>query len=664
MSANKHFFNKNILFLVAIFFILIVLARIVYSYNKVEAYKLQYAKKEAQSLKDYSMAHRKYYQNLYLDNIIPLDEETLQGLPAYSSRPISKTFSEENNFDIRVKTVSDRARNPKNSADKLEMQAINYLKANKNKEDYFDGSDEKLYQYAYALRIEQKCLVCHGEKSKAPIFIQENYDKSYDYKLGEVRGIVSIQLPKETLNAFFSHFFYSSVVYDALLLFLLFAFIMYLLYKFKSINDLLEVKVNKKTLEIQKSNENLEKLLVTDRLTHLLNRQKLIEDVALSVDSSSRHLALLNIDRFKEINDFYGHAIADKILQEIANLLDTTCKKNSSTIYKLPSDEYAIYTTQEITSKEFEKHISLVINIINETKFNIEANSIHVSISCGIASNVKPLILKADMALQKAKATRMDLNVYDNSLSVEDTIKNNIKGLALLKKAIADDNIVPHFQAIYNLKTDKIEKYECLARILKDDGTVIAPYFFLDIAMKSKLYPAVTKSIIKKSFAYFEDKEYEFSINLSIEDVLHVETVEFIMKALSEFKNPQNIVFEILESEEIENYTELEEFIHQVKAFGCKVAIDDFGSGYSNFSHIMKLHVDYLKIDASLVKNILVDENSRKITQTIVTFAHSLGLKTIAEYVEDEESLKMLQEMQSDYAQGYFIHKPSPDTVS
>ena len=661
MTTNKHFFNKNILYFVAIFFVLIVLARIVYSYNKVEAYQLQYAKKEAQSLKDYSMVHRKYYQNLYIDEIIPLNEKSLQGLPAYSSREISSIFSEQNNFDIRVKTVSDRARNPKNTADKLEMQAINYLKANQTVHEYFDDSDEKTYQYAYALRIEQKCLLCHGEKRKAPVFIQEKYDKSYNYKLGEVRGIVSIQLPKETLNKFFSHFFYSSVVYDALLLFLLFTFIMYLLYKFKSINGLLEAKVNIKTLEILKNNENLEKLLITDRLTNLLNRQKLIEDVASSIDSSSRHLALLNIDRFKEINDFYGHVIADKILQEIADLLASTCK---GTVYKLPSDEFAIYTTNEITSKEFQERISAVIKMINETKFNIEEYSIYVSISCGIASNIKPLILKADMALQKAKATRVDLNVYDNSISVENTIKNNIKGLSLLKKSIAEDRIVPYFQAIYNLKTSKIEKYECLARIIKNDGSVVAPYFFLDIAMKSKLYPAVTKSMIKKSFAYFEDKEYEFSINISIEDVLHVETVEFIFDALSHFKNPQKVVFEILESEKVENYEELEEFILKVKDFGCKVAIDDFGSGYSNFSHIMNLHVDYLKIDASLVKNILVDENSRKITQTIINFAHNLGLKTIAEYVEDEESLKLLQEMQSDYAQGYIIHKPSESIVS
>ncbi len=663
MSVDNKFFNKNILYFISIFFIILVLTRISYSYVNVKEYELEYAKKEAESLRDYSMAHRKYYQNLYINKVIHLDETTLKGLPAYSSRPISEVFSKNNSFNIKAQTVSDRARNPENSADSLELKAIEYFKADENTKEYFSEDDEKLYQYAYALRIEQKCLQCHGEKSQAPKFIQEKYDKSYGYKLGEVRGILSIQLPKETLNNFFRHFFYYSIVYDGLLLFLLFIFILYLLKKFKFINNILEIEVDKKTLELYRTNTKLEELLITDRLTSLLNRYKLIEDVAKSKESPSRHLALLNIDRFKEINDFYGHIIADEILKEIAVLLKNMCQESNNTIYKLPSDEFAIHTTREITSKEFEMQISKVIELINQRKFEIEEYSIYISMSCGIASNVVPLILKADMALQQAKTTRVDVNVYDNSISVEDTIKSNIKGLALLKRAISDDRIVPYFQAIYNLENSKIEKYECLARIIQDDGSVIAPYFFLDIAMKSKLYPAVTRSIIEKSFAYFEDKEYEFSINISIEDVLNVDTVNFILKSLSNFKNPQNVVFEILESDKVENYAELEEFIHNIKAFHCKVAIDDFGSGYSNFSHIMKLNVDYLKIDASLVKNILVDENSKKITLTIINFAKNLGMKTIAEYVEDEESLNMLKEMKSDYIQGYYIHKPSANIL-
>jgi len=373
------------------------------------------------------------------------------------------------------------------------------------------------------------------------------------------------------------------------------------------------------------------------------------------------HLALLNIDRFKDINDFYGHTVADEILKEVAALLSGMCKKSTNSIYKLPSDEYAIFTTREITEQEFQKQISMAIDIISKTKFEIDKYNVYITLSCGIASNISPIMLKADMALQKSKHIRENIIVYDNSLSVEGTIKSNIKGLELLNKAIEKDQIVPYFQPIYNLENSKIEKYECLARIVKDNGEVIAPFFFLDIAMKSKLYPEITKKIVEKSFEYFEDRDYEFSINISIEDVLNEDTVVFLFNSLKSFKNPNRVVFEILETDKIENYTILKEFIEDIKAFGCKVAIDDFGSGYSNFSHIMELNIDYLKIDASLVKNILTDANSKKVTQTIINFAKDLEMQTIAEFVEDKESLELLKEMNTDYAQGYYVGKPSED---
>ena len=121
------------------------------------------------------------------------------------------------------------------------------------------------------------------------------------------------------------------------------------------------------------------------------------------------------------------------------------------------------------------------------------------------------------------------------------------------------------------------------------------------------------------------------------------------------------MVFEILESEEINDYLEIQQFIQEVKLLGCKIALDDFGSGYSNFSHVLELNVDYLKIDASLIKNITTNENSKKIIQTIIIFASNLGLQTIAEYVEDEASFNLLKEMGIDFIQGYYIGKPKED---
>lgn len=167
--------------------------------------------------------------------------------------------------------------------------------------------------------------------------------------------------------------------------------------------------------------------------------------------------------------------------------------------------------------------------------------------------------------------------------------------------------------------------------------------------------------MVLKTFAFFKDKDYEFSINLSILDIQNQEILKFILVQIQAFDAPQRIVFEILESHRIENYQEMKGFIKEVKKYGCKIAIDDFGSGYSNFSHIFELNVDYLKIDGSLVKFITTDDSSRVIVKTIVNFASNLGLKTIAEFVEDRDSLELLEKMGVDFVQGYYIGKPSSE---
>jgi EAL domain-containing protein (putative c-di-GMP-specific phosphodiesterase class I) len=189
------------------------------------------------------------------------------------------------------------------------------------------------------------------------------------------------------------------------------------------------------------------------------------------------------------------------------------------------------------------------------------------------------------------------------------------------------------------------------------------PFIFLDIAIKSKLYPEITKAIVTKSFEFFRDKNLEFSINLSIVDIQSKEIMRFIFNKLQGFPQPQKVVFEILETDKIENYEEIKNFIKDIKKYGCKVAIDDFGSGYSNFSHILELNVDFLKIDSSLVKFVTTDENSRVVVKTIINFASNLGLKTIAEFVEDKDSLELLEKMGVDFIQGYYIGKPSSELV-
>lgn len=648
-------FNSKILRIIPIVFLIFGTIKVIYTYFESKERESDFARKNAEVLNSYAIENRLYYQHLFFDGTLELSEKTLPALPAFSSHIISNNFSKNNPLNISVKTVSDRARNSENQADSNELKAIEFFKKNPNQKSYFNNENPELYQYATVLKVENACLKCHGEKENAPLYIQNSYANAYDYKLGEVRGVISIQIPSKNLNNYFFKNFFRSVAYDFILAILLFLGVSFIIRESKKINIALEEKVKEKTNELKNS-------FLYDRLTKLPNRLKLMEDIEQNKDLVHSHLALINIDSFKDVNDLYGYEVGDQLLVLVSKQVRGFCK-DSNIVYKLPNDEFAIFTTSNVSSDEFFKTVHELMEKINEIKFNIAEQSIAISFSCGIASNKASVLVKANTALQIAKKPSRDIVVYENSLNVKEQIVKNASALLLLKNAIKLNQITPYYQPIYNIKTKKIDKYEALARIVTEKGEVIAPFIFLNTAIKSKLYPEITIAMISKSFEFFEDKDFEFSINLSIIDIQNHDTMKFVLNKVQNFKDPSKVVFEILESDKIENYQEIKNFIKDVKKHGCKVAIDDFGSGYSNFSHIFELNVDYIKIDSSLVKFVTTDENSRIIVKTIINFASNLGLKTIAEYVEDKDSLDLLEKMGVDFVQGYYIGKPSAKLI-
>ncbi|MDP1784565.1 MAG: EAL domain-containing protein, partial [Sulfuricurvum sp.] len=189
-------------------------------------------------------------------------------------------------------------------------------------------------------------------------------------------------------------------------------------------------------------------------------------------------------------------------------------------------------------------------------------------------------------------------------------------------------------------------------------GNIVPPMKFLTIAKKTKLYPQITLEVIYQACTLFATRDEEFSINLSDTDIRNPYTVSEIIKTITETGTASRIVFEILESEGIENYDEVAQFITKVKALGAKIAIDDFGTGYSNFENILKLSVDYIKIDGSLIREIIGNRRHRIIVETIIDFAQKIDAMTIAEFVEDVAIYDTLKELGVDYSQGYFTGKP------
>lgn len=426
----------------------------------------------------------------------------------------------------------------------------------------------------------------------------------------------------------------------------------------KTSSDELEDMNLKLTNMVEEKIDEIQIQYYTDSLTHLPNRLKLIKDIS---SSTGLKLALIDINSFNEINDFYGNDIGDKLLISFGDKIDKFGKANNFNVYRVNSDVFAILTDKNTEGKLFIDKVSGLQSNLKHVVFQCDNQRLFINTSIGMAIDEDNLFEKAGMALNYSKLHNKEIQVYYEELSIVKEYENNLAWIKKLNEAIEDDRIVPYFQPIYNNKTCKIEKYEALIRMIDENGKVISPFAFLEISRKAHIYPELTRIMINKSFEKFKDKDFQFSINLLVEDILNTETTALIFKKLDDKNIAKNAVFEIVETEGIENFQEVIEFINTVHSYGSKIAIDDFGTGYSNFKYLTELNVDYIKIDGSIIKNICNDKTSELVTETIVNFAFKLGTDVIAEFVSNKDVYEKVSEMGIDFSQGYYFSEPKPD---
>jgi diguanylate cyclase (GGDEF)-like protein len=404
--------------------------------------------------------------------------------------------------------------------------------------------------------------------------------------------------------------------------------------------------------------KKLDNIANTDSLTGLGSRYKLIQDIS---DSKKPALAILNVDSFSEINDFYGHEKGDYVIIQLASVLNTIIEKTDFYVYHLQGDEFVVFS-KNTDRKTFIQNVDDIAKKISTQSIFVDEEDLYLNLSTAISFEDKEKILStADMALRLAKKENKSVVVYNDDISLNDEYKNNISWTKKIKNAIETDNIIPVFQPIVNNATGKYEKYESLVRLKDEDEKLISPFFFLDISKKTKHYTTITKIMIQKSFDRFKDEDYEFSINLTIEDILDQQINDYIVEMLERYKIGSRLVFEIVESESIEKFEQVHDFIEKVKSYNCKIAIDDFGTGYSNFEYLLKLNADYIKIDGSMIKDIDKSKEAEIVVSTIVGFAKKMGIKTIAEFVENESILEKVKELGIDYSQGYHFSAPKLD---
>jgi len=407
--------------------------------------------------------------------------------------------------------------------------------------------------------------------------------------------------------------------------------------------------------ELVDQREVIEKIATTDTLTNLGNRYKLIQDIESSETPS---IALLDIERFSEINDLYGDSFGDVLIQEVGATIEKLLQdKEIKKLYRLQADVFAILNIS-LSQTDFIENINEMIKKIESLTYEVDGEEVMVQLASSISFEKDDLFITADMALKSAKKRKTSLIIYNEELNLDALYENNIKWTNKLRNAIKSDNLVPYYQAIVNNKTGKWEKYESLVRMIDEDGKIISPFFFLEIAQRTKYYETLTKTVIKKSFDTFKDSDKEISINLTIKDIINPNIQHYLCDMLESYNLDNRLVFEIVESEGIENFDEVIEFIDKVKTHNCKIAIDDFGTGYSNFNYLLKLRADYIKIDGSLIKHLDTDKNAMILVKNIVGFAQELGMMTIAEYVENSTIYEIVKELGIDYSQGYFFSEP------
>ena len=380
--------------------------------------------------------------------------------------------------------------------------------------------------------------------------------------------------------------------------------------------------------------------MFTDNLTNLENREKLLNDL------KDNFVAIININDFKEINDFYGIEAGDKLLKEFGKFLNGFDKT-----YKLSADEYAIISNKPSKLK----HIaSFIINKLKEKTFKVKNDEIKINISVGIGKN----LMEADIALKYAKERKKPIIVYNPNLPVLKEFENNLKWKKIIDEAIKNDGVIPFVQAIIDNKTKLIKKYECLIR-LKHKDKIYTPYFFLEIAKKTYQYETLQKIMIEKCFKKFSNLPYNFSINLSLSELKNDNFFKYLTKQINKYNIANKLTIEILEDEELIQDEKIKENLKTLANLGVKIAIDDFGSGYSNFIYLVKdLPINTLKIDGTLIKEILKDEKLKKLIQKIVEIAKEFNFETIAEFVENEEIYKTLVSLKIDASQGYYFSKP------
>lgn len=435
--------------------------------------------------------------------------------------------------------------------------------------------------------------------------------------------------------------------------------------QFNTLLDQVEASKHNIDEQVEYKTKEIENKLYYDQLTNLKNRTALEDEIK---ENDFVSIALIDIDAFDDINELYGFSTGNLVLIETAKILSEFGNKHSVAVHRIYGNVFALVDKKMMGFSRYNEFIEDLSKLFknNPIILNDLDLEISINITLGISIAQDEPLKTAGIALKKAKKNNIPYFVYNNEIDTKEIIKKSMYWREKIKLALQNDKVMPFYQPILN-RQKEIVKYETLMRIedIDENGQTVylSPYFFFDVAIKTKQYLALSNIVISKAFADLERTEKMITLNLSFKDIMDPDFNESLNKHLDKVDSDakERIVFEILESDYISDYRILEDFIKTYRNQGIKIAIDDFGTGYSNFAHILKIRPDYIKIDGSLIKNINEDKNSYEMVKSIIDFTKALNIRVVAEFIHNEDVFNTVMELGVDEFQGFYLGEPSPN---
>jgi len=450
--------------------------------------------------------------------------------------------------------------------------------------------------------------------------------------------------------------------------------------------------------------ENMYHLATTDHLTGLLNRARFSEELERTLSLSKRHktqgvLLFIDLDQFKGVNDTYGHDAGDTLIKAVAAVLQDAVR-STDTVARLGGDEFGIIM-HNIDIGRAKLKVQKIIDELDSLRVEYKGTVLHVTMSIGMVTypqegkDSSSLLMSADLAMYRAKdlgrnrvffdegneiidagtneSTNLDQPIGDVA-EKKDSLREQLKWVQRLRVALEDGDFEMHYQPLVPHKKSKRPYFEALIRLRDDKGNLGAPGIFIDAAEHFGLIQQLDMCVMRRCFEQHMEmkskgKDIDISVNLSGKSLLAPETEEKIKGLIGEFKGlkPNNFTIEITETAALHDPKEMKDmqkiihFVAEMKKLGFRLALDDFGTGFSSFNYIKHLDVDIVKVDGSFILPLENSEIDRVFVKAISDLTKGLKIKTVAEFVENEKILQVLDELDIDYAQGYHLSKPEFD---